>query len=416
MRKTLSMAVLCLLIAVGGQAGETIRVLLGQNIWHEEVRKMIPEFEKETGIRVNMESFHEDQLSQKLAVELTAGTDIDVFIMRPLNEAKLFGRNGWCTDLTPYVKNDPGFDFEDITPGARACVSYEGQLLGIPTSNESHVLYYRKDVFEKHGLQPPATFDELVAAAEKLTDRDNNFFAVLLRGQRSALITQFSSFLYSMGGNWFDPKTNTATFDTPEALQAIDLYGTLLRKYGPDGAPNMSWPQMMAIYQQGNGAMYIDASAHYPMLTDPTKSALADKTGIVPFPAGPAGAKPYDATAWALCIYSQSRHKDASWQFIRYFSDKKRAAYFQGEFGYQGARKSAFEDPAGIKNFPTDLAKILAKQGEYAVGTDRPSVVAVQEARDILGEAVVTSILGGDYQAAAKIANERFQGILDREK
>ncbi len=416
MRRFLWVAVLLLLLAGGVRAGETIRVLLGMNAWADQVKLLIPAFEKETGIKVDFEIFHEDQLSQKLAVELTAGTDVDVFIQRPQNENKLFGRNGWCVDLTPYLENDKEFDWQDITPGARDCVTYNGKILGVPTSNESHVLFYRKDMFEQHGVKVPTTLAELEEAAKKLTDRDKDMFGIVLRGQRSALITQFSSFLYSMGGNWFDPKTNTATFNTPEALAAIDYFGRMLRLYGPPGGPNNSWPQNVAIYQQGKAAMYIEPSAHYPMLLDSGKSPLAPKTGIAPFPAGPAGAKPYYSTAWALSIYTKSKHKDAAWKFIRHFSGKKMAAYLQGEFGYQGARVSAFTDPEGTKNLPAELIAVLAKQASYGIGFDRPPVIAVQEARDLLGEAVVVSILGGDDKAAANSANTKFQALLDREK
>ena len=414
--KRLFLAILaCSLLAAAAQSGETIRVLMAQNIWTDAVRKLIPEFEKETGIKVDMESFHEDQLSQKLSVEMTAGTDLDVFVTRPLNEGRMFARNGWYEDLTPYVKDDKEYDFMDFTQAARDCTFISGIQTCIPTSNECQVLYYRKDVFEKHGLQPPKTMDELLEVCKRLTNRDKQEYAILMRGQRSPLVTQFSSFLYSFGGNWFDRETMKATFDTPEALKAIDFYGTLLREYGPDGATNLNFPQNQALYQQGKGFMYIDASAHYPMLTDPTKTDLAKHTGVALFPAGPAGSKPYMVTAMAIAMYSGSTKKDAAWTFIRWMTDKERTNLVQGEYGYQCARQSAFENPVGIKNFPKDLAAAIAESGKTAVGYDRPAITAVQQARDILGEAVVTSMMGGDYKKAAAEANKRFQTLLDKE-
>ena len=415
MRRAVCGAALVLAIAVSASAGEAIRVIMAQNVWTDIVKKLVPAFEKESGIKVDLESFHEDQLGQKLSVEFTAGTDLDVFVTRPLNEGRMFARNGWYENLTPYFKNDADYDFMDFTQAARDCTNINGIQTSIPTSNECQVLYYRKDVFAAKGLTPPRTMDELREVAAKLTDRRAGFYAVLMRGQRSPLITQFSSFLYSFGGDWLDAGTMRATFNTPAALKAIDFYGSLLREYGPDGAPNMNWPQMMAIFQQGKGAMYIDASAHYPMLTDPAKSALAEQTAVSLFPAGPAGSRPYMVTAMAIAIYSGSQRKDAAWKFVRYMTDKPRTNYAQGEFGYQCARQSAFENPDGIRNFPKDLAAAIAEEGKYAVGYDRPRITAVQEARDVLGEAVVTSMMGGDYVKAANMANERFQAILDRE-
>ncbi|MDR1534043.1 MAG: sugar ABC transporter substrate-binding protein [Planctomycetota bacterium] len=406
---------LALAWVASANSGEAIRVVMAQNVWTEIVKKLIPDFERESGIKVNLDTYHEEQLSQKLSVEFTAGTEMDVFVTRPLNEGRMFARNGWYEDLAPYATGDAEYDFMDFTQAARDCTNINGVQICIPTSNECQVLYYRKDIFEAKGLKPPRTMDELKEVAAKVTDRAAGFYGVLMRGQRSPLVTQFSSFLYSFGGDWFDRKTMKATFDTPEALKAIDFYGMLLREYGPDGSPNMNWPQMQAIYQQGKGAMYIDASAHYPMLTDPSKTDLADRTAVSLFPAGPAGSKPYMVTAMAIAMYSGSKHKDAAWKFIRYMTDKPRTNYAQGEFGYQCARQSAFENPDGIRNFPKDLAAAIAEEGKTAVGYDRPTITGVQEARDILGEAVVTAMQGGDYARAARIANERFQGILDRE-
>lgn len=415
MKKLFLALLACLFVSGAALSGEKIRVLMAQNIWTDAVKKLIPQFEKETGIKVNLESFHEDQLSQKLSVEFTAGTDLDVFVTRPLNEGRMFARNGWYEDLMPYVKDDAEYDFMDFTPAARDCTFIDGIQTCIPTSNECQVLYYRKDIFEKHGLKPPETMDELVEVCKKLTNRDKQEFAVLMRGQRSPLVTQFSSFLYSFGGDWFD-KDMKATINTPEAVAAMDFYSSLLRNYAPDGAANLNFPQNQALYHQGKGYMYIDASAHYPMLTDPTKTDLAKHTAVAPFPKGPAGSKPYMVTAMAIAMYKGSKHKDAAWTFIRWMTDKERTDLVQGEYGYQCARQSAFENPVGTKNFPKDLAAVIAETGKHAVGYDRPRITAVQQARDIIGEAVTVGIVGGgDLQAAADRANARFQALLDKE-
>ena len=418
--KKMVLCLLALCLFCGGPAfsGESIRVLLPRDSWVDALeRHLIPEFEKETGIKVRMESFHEDQLSQKLGVEFTAGTDLDVFVTRPLNEGRMFERNGWYADLTPYFKDDAEYDFyNDFAPAAQELTRINGIQTCIPVSNECHVLYYRTDIFEKHGLRPPKTFAELEETAKLLTDRGNDFYGVLLRGQRSPLVTQFSSFLYGFGGDWFDAETGKATFDTPEALNAIDFYGRLLREYGPPGAANMSWPQMMAVYQQGKGAMYLDATGHFFMLLDPAKSDLASKTAVAVFPAGPVANHPWMIPGTGLAIYSGSKNKDTAWKFIRFITDKVRTRYILSEFGYLGARQSSLDNPEELKKFPVDMAETIAIESKYARSYDRPMLTATQEARDVVGKTVVVSIMGGDYKAAAKKANEGLQALLDRER
>ena len=397
-------------------AGETLKVLLGQHSWTDAVKTLIPEFEKETGIKIDLEVYGDQQLSQKLTVMFASGSsDVDVFLMRPLQEARLMKKNGWCEDLTPYFKDDAEYDFADYTPGSVQATSVDGMQTSIPVMNESQLIYYRADVFKEKGVEPPKTFEELETVCEKLTDKTNDFYAFVSRGARSPLVTQFSSYLYGFGGDFFDAKAMKALIDTPEFIAAAEYYGRLLKNYGPPGALNMGWTQAIAVFQQGKGAMYIDASSQYPNLLDPAKSMVADKTGIAAFPAGPKGRKVYDITAWGISMSSRSQKKDAAWKFIRYMTDKERTTVIQGNFANQCARKSAYASEEGTKSFPADWVKVILDSAPYGVGHDRPLVTQVELARDIVGGAVTAGIEGKDVKAAAVQAQKMFQELLDKE-
>lgn len=396
--------------------GTTLRFVVANHPWMESIKTMIPEFEAKTGIKVTLENYGEDQLNQKLTTEFTAGkSDIDVFMQRPLQEARVMLKNGWYVDLMEYVNKDPAYDFKDFMAGAVGTEMVDGKLTGIPIVTEQEVLYYRKDLLEAAGLKVPTTLDELLAAAQKLTDKNKEVYGFVARGQRSPLVTQFSSFLYSMGGDWFDMATKKATFDSPEALKAIELYGTLLREYGPPGTLNMSWPQAVAIFAQGKVAMYTDASSIYANLLDPAKSQVADKTGVAVFPAGPKGSVMYNVTSWGLSIYSGTDAKDAAWEFVKWATSKEITLKTQSAGTVPGARASVWADPKGTETFPKDWVAAVAASGNGR-GYDRPLVTAVTAARDILGQAVVVAIEGGDFTAAAKKANTEFQALLDAEK
>lgn len=413
----LLLALALTLVALPGAAGESIRVLLGNTSWTEVAAKLVPEFEKETGITVNLEIYGEDQLSQKLAVEFAAGGEsIDVLNYRLMQEGRLMEKNGWITDLTPYLKDDAEYDYKDYTDAAMQACTVNGKILGIPTISEAPVIYYRKDIFEKNGLQPPKTLAEMEEIAKKLTDRKNEFYGFIARGQRSPLVTQLSSYLYSYGADFFDQKTGKALLDTPEFLAAIDYYGRMLRNYGPDGVLNMSWPQGIAVFVQGKGAIYLDCSSQYLQLLDPRNSKVADVTGVAMFPAGPNGRHEFFfTTAWGLGIGDKSAKKDVAWKFIRWLTNKERTMKMQGEMLVQCSRTSAYTDPAGMKSYPADWAQAVRESIKFGRPFDRPAVIAVGEARDIIGEIAVVAIQGGDYKKTAKEANAKFQALLDRE-
>lgn len=417
MRKHMVFAgVAALLFCAAVSAGETIRVLCSTHALTNAMQKLTPDFEKETGIKVRFEVYGDEQVSQKLSVEFIAGNStVDVFMIRPLQDTKVYHRNGWFEDLTPYFKNDAEYDFEDFVESARTDLNVGGTQCAIPISIETELLFYRKDWFAEKGIKVPTTFQELEEAARLLTDRENDRFGFVARGSRSPLITMFSSYLFGFGGNWTDAAGNAA-IDSPEFKDAARFYGKLLREYGPPGAPNIMWPQALAIFCQGKAAMFTEGSTTYPQLLDPAKSLVADKTGVAVFPAGPKQHKFFYVTCWGLSIAKQSPNKEAAWKFIRYMTDKTRTKIIQGVYANDCARVSINNDPTANQAFPPDYAKVMAESPKYGVSRDRPNVTAVQEARDIIGEAVVAAIENKDFDAAVKVAQQRFQTLLDREK
>src|SRR6185312_7740828 len=94
----------------GGDSGsesKTVRVTLANHVWTDNIKKALPEFEKQTGLKVEITQLGEDQLSDQYNVKLNAGSgDIDVMMYRPLQEGKLFAKNGYLADLTDKVKAD----------------------------------------------------------------------------------------------------------------------------------------------------------------------------------------------------------------------------------------------------------------------------------------------------------------------
>ena len=423
MRRALSvLLVMAMVLAVGisaaaadqPYAGTTIRVLFSNHPWTDAIRPLLPEFEELTGIKVQAESLFEDQLTQKLLVEFASGTStIDVFMQRPLQEAKQFAKNGWYADLRPFAEDDPDIDLDDFFPSALLAETVDGILTGIPIVTEQEIIYYRKDLFAEHGIKVPTTMEELEEAAKYFNDPENGFYGFVSRGQRSPAVTQFSSYLYSFGGN-FDVD-GKATLNTPEAIEAFTFYGNMLRNYGPPGVLNMSWPQALAIFAQGNAAMYTDASVFYSNLLDPNQSDVGELVGFAQFPAGPAGSKPYSVVSWGVSMAATSRNKEAAWEFIKWATSKEMTLRPQAR-QVPSARTSAWDDPRGTAEFPPQLVEVILASSEGAMPYDRPNVIAVGEARDIVGTIIVTAIEGGDVKAVAEQMNREYQALLDREK
>lgn len=393
--------------------GKKITVVTANHPWGETIKKLIPQFEEKTGMKVEVQSFFEDQLTQKLTVQFTAGSATpDVFMYRPLQEAKLFFKNGWIAPLDEYAKKDAAYDLNDYSKASISTVTVDGKMSGIPIITEQHILYYRKDLLEKAGIAVPKTMEELEAAAKKLHDPKNEMYGFVARGQRAALVTQVGSFMYSEGADFM--KDGKATLNTPEAIKGMTIYSNLIKNYGPPGVLNMSWPQAIGVFAQGKVAFYADANSIYQNAIDPEKSKIADKVGYAVFPAGSKGSQPYNVTSWGVAMNSKAANKDAAWEFIKWATSKEITLETQNK-GNPGARLSVWDKPEGIAAFPKQWAEVAKEEQKGGIDHSLPPVNNVGEARDIIGSIVQKALTGEDIKAAAEQANKDFQALIDKE-
>lgn len=394
-------------------AGETLVFYVANHVWGEGMQALLPEFEEQTGIKVNVESFAEAQLTNKVTVQFSARSSTpDVFMFRPGNEGALLLSNGWAEPLNDYVNRDPSYDINDFSEPSLSAVTFDQQLIGIPGVTAQHILYYRKDILEEAGVPVPTTMDELKEAVATLHDPDNEVYGFLARGQTSALVTMLSSFIFSEGGDFMED--GKAAVNSPAAVRAATTYGTLLRDYGPPGVLNMEWPQAVALFSQGNAVFYADGSPMFPNFVDPETSVIADKIGYAEIPAGEAGSRPFNVTPWGLAMNAQSKNKDAAWELIKFLTNKENTLYTQ-KMGNSGARMSVWEHPEGAEAFPEEMVEVIQKAGVNGVPHQLPQVTSVGEARDIIGTIVTEIILGADPQTVADKQNELFQEIIDRD-
>ena len=396
----------------GDIKGSTIRVTLANHVWTETIKDLIPEFEEQTGAKVEITQLAEDQLSDQYNVKLNAGTDeIDVLMYRPLQENKLFASNGYLADMTDLVNGAGDWDWSDFQEGPASLTSWDDKVVGVPIITERTVLYYRKDLLEQAGLEVPATLDDLEAAAAAIHEANPDVAGYIGRTAKSAAVTQFSAFLFSYGGAWINDD-GTSAIGSDEARAAYKFYGDLIREHtNATINPEMSWPEAFAVFQQGQAAFLADADSLYKNMTDPSQSTVSDSVGFAPFPEGPAGSKPYNVAAWALAMNDTTANPTGAWQFIKWATSKE-TTLKMAQLGVSGARTSVWDDPDAKSDYPEELLETIKINGKNGVGQDRPLVIEVAKAREIVGEPIVVSIAGGDVDAAVDKANSVFDEFL----
>src|SRR6188508_2706489 len=216
-------------------SGTKLEAILAKGPRGDNFQKHIKEFTELTGIQVESEQIPEQQQRQKCVIELASGKpSFDVVHLSYHVQKRQFEKAGWLADISGYMK-DPNLTAPDLVEsdfsaaGLQYAKNDKGQMHSLPWSVDYFILYYNKELFQKKGVAVPKTFDEMVAAAEKLTDAKEGTFGFVGRGLRNANMTLWTNFFLNYGGEFLDAKGNILT-DGPEAVAATKMYQTLLTK------------------------------------------------------------------------------------------------------------------------------------------------------------------------------------------
>lgn len=303
--------------AEGGDSNE-INVILSNHPWQRAIEPLVPDFEEETGIKVNIETFAEQQARDRILLNLQSqSTGTDIFMTLPSREGPQFDALGYYQNLDEYLADAPAeYQVDDFSPSAIAGMkTADGEVAALPLNIEGPVLFYRTDVFEELGLDTPTTFDEVTEVAKVIQD-EGDITPITLRGAAAAIPFTFGPFLHGEGIDWTD-ESGKANFDNAEAVQAIEAYATLARDYGPDGVINYSFTESSNLFAQGKVAMSLESSNELNPLIDPDGSTVTDYVGVAKMPGGTVTAAP-TALSWGIAMSRFSENKDAAWEFMQW--------------------------------------------------------------------------------------------------
>jgi len=359
-----------------------IKVLLADHPYGNLLVSYIPEFEKETGIRIIIEQLNENELTEKQVSGINNEIfTADVFMTRPMTETLLFHKNYWMLPLD-------GYDLSDYPSNTTDIGFIDGKAYFVPLVVEWQVLYYRKDLLEAAGLSVPVNFEELENAARILNRDGVSGFAS--RGAGFPAVSQVSSFIYSYGGRFIN--NGTAAFHSPEAVDAIRLYGRILGIYGPQGIGTMSWDNILPIFQAGRLAMWTDASVFYGQLIDPLYTEIpAENIGVAILPRGPSGQQPYIVTSWGMSISSQTRDIESSMKFLIWATSRELAQKAMLA-NIPMARFSVWNDPAVTTHINPGIVDTMIHASRHGYPYPMPLMTSIVQGRNLIGEVISESI------------------------
>lgn len=399
-------------------SGQTINVMMAKNPQSNFVVKELPVFKELTGITVNVEQYPEGVYHAKLAVAAASrSSQYDGWAIEPPVDLYTESKAGWIRPIDGYLKNDvaPDFDYDGIFKSARAGSTLDGHVWGLPYVMAVQLFYYRKDIFQKLGLEPPATLEQWLALAKTLKQElpahgYKGVWPLALRANAAEGNVVLAGFFASEGGQWF--KNGKFDLTSPASIKSVTFFKELM-KYAPPGEPNFGWEQVVPLFAAGKLAMFSDDAAFNSVITGP-KSTVAGKIGYAEVPAGPAGAKPW-LVSWNLVINNYSKHPAAMWLFMQWVASPKQAVAYQREGGtswrvaaWQDAEAKAYAAAHDLTDFDLAFAKSLPDGNPHWV----PPIAEALRFRKVYGTALVNVLEGMDPMQAMKQAETEANALL----
>ena len=314
--------------------GQKIRLLLNKHNYTEAMLADLENFKKLTGIQVDYDIFPEENYFDKVTIDLSSGQgSYDVF-MTGAYQIWEYAPPGWMEPLNKYMNDpsmtSPDWDKNDIYPNLLSADSWSlkvgdpigtGSQWALPWAFEANALMYRKDLFEKFGLTPPKTLQELYETAKKLTTAE--MAGIVVRGTRNwatihpGYMTSYASY----GLKDFDKKLNPL-MNSAKAVDMTDLWIKMIRDAGPKAWTTYTWYQCGSDLGAGKAAMMFDADIIGYFNDVPGSSAMAGKFAWAPGPKGPEGDLKTNMWIWSLAMNAKSKNKGPAWYFLQWATSK----------------------------------------------------------------------------------------------
>ncbi|GAA0688463.1 extracellular solute-binding protein [Kitasatospora atroaurantiaca] len=220
--------------------------------------------------------------------QLKGRTQTDVFYTYFTDLGQVLDE-GQAEDITPYVNETTVPALKDIDPSVLATLKADGKLYGLPTSNYRMGLLYNRKLFTRAGLdpdKPPATWDEVRAAARKLAALGNGVNGY---GDYSATNQggwHYTAELYGLGGAMVSEDGKKAAFNTPEGRQVLqNLYDMRWTDNSMGATQGLKWPDLMTRMASDKLGMYVGAPDDITYMVQTLKGNYADY-GMGPMPGG----------------------------------------------------------------------------------------------------------------------------------
>ncbi len=262
-----------------------------------------------------------------------------------------------------------------------------GKTYGLPIAASARAMYYNKDLLDQAKIdRPPATWDDLAAAAKAISALGDDTFGYGLQGNEIETDVYFYYAMWAFGGSILNDDGSSGVA-SDAALQAATLYKSLIDDgLTQPGVTANTREDVQNLFKAGRVGMMITA----PFLSSQIKTEAPDLNyGVAPIPSG--GANGTYGVTDSIVMFDNSQVKDEAWAFLDFiFQDEWRSKFTRTEgflpVNVAVSQEDFFQNDADLKVFSSVLAD--ARFAPVIAGWEEVADTTVRALQKIyLGEA-----------------------------
>lgn len=365
MRKLSILMLIMLLVMVSGTAAAQTIVVWDREAQTEQVVALFNEKMKAEGSnkRAEFQLIPYEQQTQLFLAALSAGTAPDVIsldiVLHPY-----FNSIGAFLDLTDRINALP---YRSALPeGMLHLGEADGRYYGIPYTVDLSGLVWNKELFREAGLdpeRPPQTWDELIEYAQLLTkdfdgDGETDQYGFAIVGSSAGWqMFGFMPVVWSYGGRLLNDDGTEVLIDSPEAIEALQMWVDLIHKYevAPKNAATWQYSDVYNAFVTERVAMML--SGNYNIITFKQDAPHLD-FGITFIPRSAHGQHASFSGGNLMAITSTTKEPDLAWEFVEFAMSEDVQVEIWAQEGALPVRTDLFDN------------KYFAQEPKFAVFAD----------------------------------------------
>lgn len=355
-----------------------------------------------TPITTNLEEY-----DAKLNALIAAGDCPDVYICNPGPHLTTYVEGGAAADLTDILTNQEKDWYGNFTEGIFERMTYDGKIYAVPTNFAAALVFYNTEIFEAAGAEVPTTYDEWLAACQKI--QDAGYTPISCSAGTAWCLSMIAGYLCDRAGGPDNLKNaNEGTgnmWNDPSFINAGEKLVTL-SQYFQSTAAGDSNDQATAAFYNGEAAMLVQGSWAIGQINGANPD-FESKCGVFSFPAIEGGADPNRMIVKTdnLVMSSTTKNQDACIALMKCFTDEtaqKYTAEVGGKIPVIDVKYDESKAPAQLGYVMDILSKSTGTFGFY-----NESLASV-EAGDCFDNAMVDLFLGSVTPEEAFATVQKF--------